>query len=63
MSENVNPFKITGSQTEVEGASGVVTPPLPSTNQTPQAPGELNVQHIDTRRLTGPLVVFLDQEI
>lgn len=55
MSENVNPFKISGSQTTVEAASSIVTPP---TNPPTQVQAEINLQRIDTLRITGPLVVF-----
>lgn len=58
MSENINPFQISGSETKVESASSIVPPPPAPTNQAGQVAGELNVQHIDTRRITGPLVVF-----
>jgi hypothetical protein len=56
MSESINQFKVSGSKTEVEDASRIATPP--PTNQAPQVQVELNLQRIDTLRITGPLIVF-----
>src|SRR5438270_4570000 len=33
-------------------------PPQPQNNPAPQVQGEVNLQRIDTNRITGPLVVF-----
>src|SRR5690349_5782717 len=56
MSENIDQFKTVTDNTKIEDAVSIATPP--PTNQTPQGPGGLNVQRIDTLRITGPLVIF-----
>jgi GTPase SAR1 family protein len=56
MSESKEQFKVTGPKTDIEDASSVNT--QPPSNQAPQVQGEVNLQRIDIRRITGPLVVF-----
>jgi hypothetical protein len=55
MSESKEQFK-TVSKIDIADASSVATPPPPS--QPTPVQGEVNVQRIDTLRITGPLVVF-----
>ena len=56
MSENIDQFKTVTANTKAEDAVSITTPP--PTNPTTQVPSEINVQRIDTLRITGPLVVF-----
>jgi len=55
MSESKEQFK-TVPKSDVADASSVVTEPPP--NQAPKVKDKVNVQRIDIRRITGPLVVF-----
>lgn len=54
MSESIDQFK-SNSRVESQDTS---PPPQQQPISAPQVPGEVNLQRIDTQRITGPLVVF-----
>jgi len=56
MSESKEQFKGIVPTPDSEETSSA--PPQPQNIAAPQVPGEVNLQRIDTRRITGPLVVF-----
>jgi len=59
MSENIDQFKTVTSNTNVEDAVSIATPPpIEPPPQAAQVAGKINLQRIDILRITGPLVVF-----
>jgi GTPase SAR1 family protein len=56
MSESKDQFK--GIVPQADSVESSSAPPPPQNVSAPQVPGEVNLERIDTRRISGPLVVF-----